>query len=85
MLEMRGMVLMGMGLDGSGPGDGSFWLLQNDALQKADGFFQSFPDRHQAVLMLDGKGAVIAGHPQGGNEVAPEAAGRAVSHGAEDP
>src|SRR5574341_827784 len=69
----------------SGPGDPAPGVLEHDALQEADAFFQPFLHGHQAVLVLDGEGAVVSHHAQGRNEVAPEMPRVAVTHSAENP
>src|SRR5882757_4159853 len=63
----------------------SLWLREHDALQEADGFFQSLAARHQAVLMLDRERAVVAAHAQRRDEVAPEPARMSVADRPENP
>src|SRR5204862_6517928 len=54
------------------PGHFPFGLGEQNALEKTDRFLQSFADGHEAVLVLDGKRAVVPGHAQRRNEIAPE-------------
>ena len=66
----------------SGPVHAALTLLEDDgALENLNGLFQALAGRHQAVLVLDGNDAVIAGLTQLAENRAPDArqrrAGRA--------
>src|SRR4051794_9672670 len=60
-------------------------LAQHDAVEQLHGPLQAFVARGEDVLVLDAQRAVVAGHAQGGDDVAPHALAVTVAHRPERP
>src|SRR3954451_11699287 len=60
-------------------------LAQHDAVEQVDGTLEAFVARGEDVLVLDAQRAVVTGHPQRGDDVAPRAFAVAVADRPERP